>query len=363
MIRHRKPVLLGTVAFLLLPSLFAQDKAKPEKLTDEGRALILRTFQAEMPFARRYFPTGKIGLKIDPTGKITPTEAETRQMVADWGPAAKPGDRVKITNVYFKGSNIVFEINGGPVKRKKWYERIEVGSIGGSTNPGDRNPDVDNTNARGSYVMLAFKDYIPQMEMQRIRDMLKPVLDFNSMSAAEAYAKSMPPIVQQAIKDHRALVGMDRDMVMASMGRPPKKYRDHDGDTDYEEWIYGEPPKEVQFVRFVGDRVIRIETMKVDGQKEVRTAKEVDLDQGADAQKVAKKEDDQPEQKAPTLLRPGEKTVSATPAGRADPNKQPVPGRPDPNAGGPTAIPDASQGAPMPNPGGAPGAPLPGPPN
>jgi hypothetical protein len=326
MIRHHKPALLGIVALSLFPSLFAQNNAKPQKLTEEDRQLIIRTFQAELPFARRLFPTGKIGLKIDPTtGAITPSEAEVRQISADFGPAAKPGDRVKITNVYFKGSSVIFEINGGPVKRKKWYERIQVSGSGGGTNPGDRNPDVDNTNARGSYVMLSFKGFIPEMPMQKYRELLAPVLDFNSTSGAEAYAKALPPIVQAAIKEHRALVGMDRDMVVASMGRPPKKYRDRDGDTDYEEWIYGEPPQEVAFVRFVGDRVVRIETMKVDGQKQIRTAKEVDLDQGTDAQKVAKSEDDQPAQKAPSLLKPGEKTVSATPGAQIDPKTLPNP--------------------------------------
>lgn len=355
MIRHRKPALLGIAALVLLPSLLAQNTAKPEKLTDEGRQLIIRTFQAELPFAKRMFPTGKVGLRIDPLGTITPSEAEVRQIAADFGPAAKPGDRLKITNVYFKGSSIIFEINGGPVKRKKWYERIQVSGGGGGVNPGDRNPQVDNTNARGSYVMLTFKDYIPQMPMQKYRELLAPVLDFNSTSAAEAYSKSLPPIVQTAIKEHRALVGMDRDMVVASMGRPPKKYRDRDGDTDYEEWIYGQPPQEVDFIRFVGDRVVRIETMKVDGQKQVRTAKEVDLDQGSDAQKVAKNEDDQPQQKAPSLLKPGEKTVSATPGARIDPKTLPNPDKGTTTNDPSSTIPDASQGSPMP--GGPPGGP------
>lgn len=358
MIRHSKPVILGIVALTLLPSLFAQKKPQPEKLTELGRQEILRTFQAEAPFARSYFPMGKVGLKIDPAGDVTPGRAELSQMIAQFGPAAKPGDRVKITNVYFKGSSIIFEINGGPVKRKKWYERVQVGAGGGAVTPGGGDPDVVESNARGSYIALNFKDYIPQLQMDQIRQMLKPVLDFNSLSAAEAYAKAMPPIVQQAIKEHRALVGMDRDMVTAAMGRPPKKYRDHDGDIDYEEWIYGEPPQEVDFVRFVGDRVIRVETMKVDGQKEVRTAKEVDLDTG----NPARKEDDEPTtaEQRPSLLRPGEKTVSAQPSAPVDLKKSPPPPSTNPPSS-PTGIPDASQGGPGQMPGGPPT--MGGPPN
>ena len=70
---------------------------------------------------------------------------------------------------------------------------------------------------------------------------------------------------------------MNREMVMASKGRPPKKIREKDGETEYEEWIYGEPPQDVDFVRLVGDEVVRLESMKVDGEKIVHTEREVDL--------------------------------------------------------------------------------------
>jgi hypothetical protein len=293
-------------------------------------------------------------------------------MVAQYGPAAKPGDRVKITNVIFKGSAIIFEINGGPVKKKKWYERISVGGMGGDVAPMDKSGDPTNldVNNRGSYIALQFKDYVPELTSDQIKAMLKPILDFNAMNAAQAYAESLPPIVQQAIKNHQALVGMDKDMVMASMGRADKKIRDNDGKEDYEEWMYGEPPKEVNFVRFVGDRVVRVETMKVDGEKIVRTQKEVDLD-SANATTLAKKQEAQPEEQpsdAPTLLRPGEKTVTATPGARQDPSQTPPaggqtgpgqPGQPDnmPSSS-PTGMPPNGPGG---MPGGTPGG-MPGPP-
>ena len=90
--------------------------------------------------------------------------------------------------------------------------------------------------------------------------------------------------MQEAIKNHKILVGMDREMVIYAMGRPPKKIRDKD-DTgaDYEEWIYGDPPQEVQFVRFQGNFVARLEIMTVDGEKVVRTQNEVDLPLGGDS--------------------------------------------------------------------------------
>ena len=131
------------------------------------------------------------------------------------------------------------------------------------------------------------------------------MFDFDAKSALEAYLETVSPKVKEAIKNHHVLVGMNHDMVIYAKGRPAKKVREHDGGVEggveYEEWIYGTPPQDVDFVRFVGDEVVRVETMKVDGQKIVRIEKEVDLG----APTVAKKQEDRPAT-APTLRRPGE---------------------------------------------------------
>ena len=108
--------------------------------------------------------------------------------------------------------------------------------------------------------------------------MLDPVFDFKALTEAEAYQKTLPPKVQEAIKNHQVLVGMDRDMVIYAKGRPGKKIRDKDDNgTDYEEWIYGTRRRKWSSCRFQGDVVNRLEIMTVDGQKVVRTEKEVDL--------------------------------------------------------------------------------------
>src|SRR5208282_3765776 len=91
--------------------------------------------------------------------------------------------------------------------------------------------------------------------------------------------------------------------------RPPRKVREKADEVEYEEWIYGVPPQDVDFVRFVGDEVVRVETMKVDGQKIVRIEKEVDLG----APTVAKKQEERPAS-APTLRRPGEEMPESNPA-------------------------------------------------
>ena len=51
-------------------------------------------------------------------------------------------------------------------------------------------------------------------------------------------------------------------MVLAAMGAPESKVRElmpgTTTDQHYEEWIYGQVPQTVRFVRFVGDRVIQV---------------------------------------------------------------------------------------------------------
>jgi len=99
-------------------------------------------------------------------------------------------------------------------------------------------------------------------------------------------------------------------MVIYAKGRPPKKIREKDGETDYEDWIYGEPPQDVDFVRLVGDEVVRVETINVSGEKIIRTEKEVNLEQPT----LAKEQEIQAHPVSPpTLRRPGEEPVSAPP--------------------------------------------------
>jgi hypothetical protein len=220
-----------------------------------------------------------------------------------------------ITRFDIHGDRFHFEINGGPVKKTKWYQHIQVGMNGGMATPGGTQNDPIN-NPRGSYVDLVFDHHIPDLTVEQVKQMLWPVFDFDSKSPLDAYLESVPPKVKDAIKAHHVLVGMNREMVIYAKGRPEKKIREKDEQgTDYEDWIYGEPPADVDFVRVVGDEVVRVETMKVDGEKMVRTEKEIDLG-GPTVAAAAQKEEHSV--KAPTLRRPGEEPTSPRP-GAADP--------------------------------------------
>lgn len=354
MIRARLSLLAA--ALVLLPlSLSAGDKQTADvsdRMTPQTKLLIMRDLLAERVFARAIFPHGEGGLEIK-NGKVLPDSQKVASEVALHGFAAKPGDRVVITNVIIKEKSIVVEINGGGKKHEKWYQHVSVGSGNGTAPIGGGAPQ--SLEANGSMVVLAFDKYVPEMTGQQVRDMLAPVFDFKALTQVEAYEKTLPPKVQNAIKNHEVLVGMDRDMVVYAKGRPQQRIRDTDDKgVDYEEWIYGAPPEEVQFVRFEGRFVTRLEIMTVDGEKIVRTKKEVDLP-SQETQQVAVTNQPKPPG-APTLRRPGEKPDDDDQGG------QPMPNTPFPS---PTSTMPPGSGMPGPpgtpgNPGG--GSPVPGPP-
>ena len=205
-----------------------------------------------------------------------------------------------------KDDHIHFEINGGPVHRKKWYEHLEVsGANGMPVSPAKGEPQ---SNPHGSFVDVYFGKYVPEMTVPQLRALLFPVLDFDARNKEQAYLNTVPPKVKEAIQAHRVLVGMNQEMVLHAKGKPPRKVRERDGETEYEEWIYGEPPADVDFVRLVGDEVVRVETMKVSGEKIVRTEKEIILqqpDKEKEKDKEAKSEPGERPANAPSLKRPG----------------------------------------------------------
>lgn len=306
--------------------------ARAPKISKQTRMELIRLLDAELVYVRSPFPMGREGLKLR-NGVVTPAGAELQQLVAMWGPAAKNGDAVRITAIAFKDNYVHVEINGGPIKKQKWYQRISVGGAGGETPVTPSDPDA---NARGSFVDVYFDPYVPEMTGHDFKQILRPVLDFESKSTEEAYLETVPPKAKEAIQDHKILVGMNREMVTYAKGRPPKKVREREDETEFEEWIYGEPPQDVEFVRFIGDEVVRLETMRVDGTKLVKTEKELSLDP---VTKVAQQEDEPKPAGTPTLRRPGEESDSAgTPSTPSAPGKAPRPPRvPDPD---PTSSPN-----------------------
>ena len=65
--------------------------------------------------------------------------------------------------------------------------------------------------------------------------------------------------MKKAIQERKAAIGMDREMVVAAIGKPEHKVRERDAEgNDTEDWIYGQPPARTMFVRFTGDTVTLI---------------------------------------------------------------------------------------------------------
>jgi len=274
--------------------------ANAPRMSKETRVEIIRDFETQLFYARTAFPMGNKGLKLK-DGVISPNGEQMRQEMALWGPAVRPGDPAHISFVQIKDDHIHFEINGGPIRRKKWYQHVQVSGSGGV--PVNAGSDQPIENPHGSFVDLYFDHYVPELSARQVRDLLFPVLDFKAQNKEEAYLDTLPPNVKAAIVAHHVLVGMTPDMVLHAKGKPPRKVREKDGETDYEEWIYGQPPQDVDFVRIVGDEVVRVETMRVGGEKIVRTEREVTLPK---QEKEAKTEPAEPKPDAPSLRRPGE---------------------------------------------------------
>jgi len=335
-----KPRIPSVVLMVLLmgaANLRASDQqpasAKPQ-ISKQTRIDLVRAFESELVYIRTPFPMGKQGLQLK-EGVLSPNGQQLQMLMATWGPAVKAGDQARISAIDIKKDRIHFEINGGPIKKQKWYQRIQVSGTGGQGVP--IAPSDANANPRGSFVDLVFDHYVPDLTAPELKQLLRPVFDFDSKSAVDAYLETVPPQVKEAIKNHQVLVGMNREMVTYAKGRPPKKIREKDGDTEYEDWVYGEPPQDVDFVRLVGDEVVRVETMKVDGEKIVRTEKEINIAPKPTLAQTS--ETQQHPANAPTLRRPGEEPPTDSPQnspGGAVPAPPPPPQAPAPGGSTPS---------------------------
>jgi len=294
--------------------------ANAPHMSKQTRYEIIRDFETQLVYSRTSFPMGTKGLDLK-DGQLTPNGQELDQLLALTGPSIRPGDPAHISYVRIKGNCIHFDLNGGAIRRKKWYQHIEVAGANGEPVPLANDQSVNNPH--GSYLDIYFDKYVPEMTPVQLRALVYPALDFNARSKEQAYLDTVPPKVKQAILAHHVLVGMNSEMVLHAMGKPPKKDREKDQTgTEYEEWIYGQPPQDVDFVRFIGDEVVRVETMKIDGQKIVRTQKEVILAKPEDEE--AKKQDQDRPANAPSLRRPGESQENVPNPGSGNPSSVPV---------------------------------------
>jgi hypothetical protein len=242
------------------------------EMSTKTRLQLERVMQSEQGFAMRPFPRGHKGLTLVANGKLEPAGENYLNMVVSEGLCAKPGDRVVITDIRFDRNKIIFALNGGPDFKHRFLRHIEVGG-----DPNYSNPVVpDEPDPTGARLTLSFKDHVPELTGPEVKALLAPLISFDVKTPIQAFTDTLPPALKEAILNHEVWVGMSTDMVLYAKGQPLTKTREMDGQMPFEEWIYGKPPQDVDFVRINGNRVIRVEIAKVGEPMEVFTKDQVE---------------------------------------------------------------------------------------
>ena len=234
------------------------EKAKDEPLQPMSRLALVRYVDKEFARVVEPIPAGKKGFHLK--AGVPVDEKELRQALGTAGAAVNPGDRAQITNLEFKDREIIVDINGGGRGKTRLRDRIHM-EIGGvpTMQASGQEPPV-NTNA-GATLFLDFDKPLPEMTPDDLKQNLSGMLDFSKQhSAAVQWVETLPPDMQNAVKEKRPAVGMDRETVLAAIGRPDRKVRERAPDgVETEDWIYGKPPAKTVFVKFEGDKVIQVE--------------------------------------------------------------------------------------------------------
>ena len=246
---------------LTLPAEPQQPAKKSDRLQPESRLQLVRYISGEFVKLVKPLPGGKKGFRIQVGQPLN--EQVLRQLLANNGAAGSSGDMVQITKIEFKSQEIVLDINGGGKGRTRWRDRIQIqmgGSMPQATVTDSRNV-APVAQGQGATLILDFGRPLPDITVAEMKQTLADFLDFSkARSAAVHWVDTLPPQIQKAIQEQRVEVGMDREMVIAAIGRPERKVREKDpeGGFEIEDWIYGQPPGKTIFVRFAGDKVVSV---------------------------------------------------------------------------------------------------------
>jgi len=237
--------------------------AKSGPLQDSSKLNLIRFVSGEFAKAVKALPAGKGGYQVQ-VGKPLNTETLDRA-VATHGAAVNPGDNVQITKLEFRDRQIVVDLNGGGRGKHHWRDHLQIGLSGAPM------PTVTSTSTQeggppgfqpglGSTLFLEWSKPVPDMTPDDLKQLLSPFLNFaKERSAAVQWIDTLPPEMKKAIQERKPLLGMDREELVAAMGKPDHKVRERDSEgNEIEDWIYGQPPSKTVFVRFTGDKVTSI---------------------------------------------------------------------------------------------------------
>jgi hypothetical protein len=243
----------------------AQGKTKSTTLQEHSKLDLIRYVSGEFAKATRNLPAGKEGFLVYADKPLSPELLE--RAVATHGAAVHIGDSAQITKLEFHDHAIVVDVNGGGRGKKRWRDRIQIG-MGGSiptartttTTPEQESGPPGMQPGMGSTIFLEFGKSVPDLTPDELKRLLSPFLDFaKQRSASVQWVDTLPPETKKAIQERRPTVGMDREEVVAAVGKPEHKVRERDSEgNEIEDWIYGQPPSKTVFIRFMGDRVTSI---------------------------------------------------------------------------------------------------------
>jgi hypothetical protein len=242
------------------PNVPSVGKAGP--LQESSKLELIRYVSGEFARAIKPLPAGKDGFIVR-IGQPLDANMLDRQ-VATHGAAVNTGDHVQITKLEFHDKQIVVDLNGGGRGKKRLRDRIHL-EMGGIPTARTTSTQQDQGPAGlqpglGSTLFLEFPQPLPDLAPEDLKKILSPFLDFTRQrSASVQWFDTLPIEMKKAIQDRRPVVGMDREEVVAAIGKPEHKVRERDQDgNDIEDWIYGKPPAKTTFVSFQGDKVIRV---------------------------------------------------------------------------------------------------------
>jgi len=241
-----------------------QNGAKKATLQEDTKLELIRYVSGEFAKAAKSLPAGKEGFLQYVEKPLN--EEVLQRAVATHGAAVHAGEQVQITKLEFRSHTIVVDVNGGGRGKRRFLDHIQIGMGGGGTpfpQSSAQKQEVGPPGLQpgaGSTLFLEFNKSIPDLSPEDLKKLLSPFLDFTRQrSATVQWVDTLPPDIKKAIQERKPKIGMDREMVVAAIGKPGHKVRERDTEgNEIEDWIYGTPPDRTVFVRFTGDRVTSI---------------------------------------------------------------------------------------------------------
>jgi hypothetical protein len=242
---------------------------KTSTLQETSKLQLIRYISGEFAKARKPIPGGKDGITLFANKPLD--EESLNRAVSLRGAAVNTGDNAQITRLEFHERTIIVDVNGGGRPKKNWRDHLQIGMGGppmptSTTTTSDPNASPDQQGppgfqqGRGGTIYLQFDKNVPDLSPDELKALLAPFLDFSKeRSASVHWIDTLPPEMKKAITERRPLVGMDREEVVAAIGKPDRKVRERDAQgNDTEDWIYGHPPDKTIFVHFTGEHVTGI---------------------------------------------------------------------------------------------------------